>query len=534
MAEESSSQSNVEQSSKKPEQGRRNIIHVIRDWPLSRKISLAAVGAICIILFALLIFQAQKIEYRTLYANLPTKEASSVVTWLKEHNVPYELRNNGKSIYVPGNKVYETRLNLAGAGLPKGGGVGFEVFDKQNFGVTEFTQKVNYQRALQGELARTVTALKPVKSSRVHLVLPEKRLLKEQQKPAKASVVVDLASGRSLDQGQIQGIVHLVSGSIQGLEKDQVTIIDGSGNILNKNSGRLVDGDLGPERLKYINTLESRLEERAQSMLDAALGPGNSVVRVTAQLDFSRKTSTEELYDPDVLVPRSEKSTEKSSGAAASGGIPGTESNLRDGSESTSETASSSSTETVNYEINKTVNRIQDSVGDIERLSVAVLIKEKFVPGGEGEEGTYQARDQEKLNSFKAMVSSALGLKSSRGDTIEVVSMPFNRAQVKGTKVSTQEAGYYKFLPYLKYFFIITGLVLLYFLLIRPVIRTLKGESVQYPMTVRELEEGYGQESEPGQKELEPTAQLKKQIEQEIADKSTTPAQVIRVWLKEG
>src|SRR6056297_980181 len=526
MAEESSSQNNPEQGSKK------NIIQVIRDWPLSRKISLAAVGVICILLFALLIFQSQKIEYRTLYANLPTKEASSVVTWLKENNVPYDLRNNGKSIYVPSNMVYETRLNLAGAGLPQGGGVGFEVFDKQNFGVTEFTQKVNYQRALQGELARTVAALEPVKSSRVHLVLPEKRLLKEQQKPAKASVVVDLATGRSLGSGQIQGIVHLVSGSIQGLDKDQVTVVDGSGNILNKNSGQLVDGELGPERLKYINMLETRLEDRAQSMLNAALGPGNSVVRVSAQLDFSKKMSTEERYDPDVLVPRSEKSTEKTSGASASGGIPGTESNLRDGSGSSSGTASSSSSETVNYEINKTVNRIQDSVGDIERLSVAVLIKDKFMPGGQGQEGEYQARSQEELNSFKAMVSSALGLKSSRGDTIEVVSMPFKKTPVEGTKVSTP-SGYYKYLPYVKYLLIVIGLVLLYFFLIRPLLRTLRGESVQYPMTVRELEEGYGEEGQSA-RELEPTAQLKRQIEQEIAEKRTTPAQVIRVWLKEG
>jgi flagellar M-ring protein FliF len=399
--------------------------------------------------------------------------------------------------------------------------------------VTQFTQKINYQRALQGELARTIAALKPVHSARVHLVLPEKRLLKSQQEPAKASVVVDLVQGQSLNSGQIQGIVHLVSGSIQGLGKNQVTIVDGAGNILNNNSGGLMDGNLGPERLKYIHLLETRLEDRAQSLLDTALGPGNSLVRVTAQLDFSQKVSTQELYDPDVLIPRSEKTTEKSSGESRTGGIPGAESNLRTGTDSTSGTSSSSSSEIVNYEINKTVNQLHKSVGDIERLSVAVLIKDTFVPGGQGKQGSYEARSPEELRSFQTMVSSALGLKSSRGDTIEVVSLPFNNTQAEGTEV-TSATGYYRFLPYLKYVLIGLGIILLYLFLIRPLLRTLQAETVQYPMTVRELEEGYdGGDTQSGV-ELDPAAKLKRQIEKEIIEKRTSPAQVIRVWLKEG
>src|SRR6056297_3089198 len=194
----------------------RNILENIRSWPLPRKLALGGVAALSIILFAVIIFQSNKAEYRPLYTDLPREEAASVTSWLKENGVPYDLENNGRTINVPAGMVYETRLNLAGAGLPRHGGVGFEIFDKQNFGVTKFTQKINYQRALQGELSRTITALEAVKSARVHLVMPEKRLLKNQQEEAKASVVLELEPGRSLDTSQTQGIVHLVAGSIEG------------------------------------------------------------------------------------------------------------------------------------------------------------------------------------------------------------------------------------------------------------------------------------------------------------------------------
>src|SRR6056297_1297335 len=190
----------------------KNILNNLRAWPLSRKLALAGVATLSVVLFAVIIFQTYRAEYQPLYTELPQQEAASVTSWLKEHGVPYKLENSGRSIYVPAGMVYETRLNLAGAGLPSQGGVGFEIFDEQNFGVTKFTQKINLQRALQGELARTIGALDAVKSARVHLVMPEKRLLKEQQEEAKASVVVDLESGRSLGGRQTRGIVHLVAG----------------------------------------------------------------------------------------------------------------------------------------------------------------------------------------------------------------------------------------------------------------------------------------------------------------------------------
>ena len=176
----------------------KNLLANIRNWPLYRKLALAGVVFLSLLFFLLIIFQTNRADYRPLYTDLPQQEAASVTAWLKEQGVPYELKDNGRSIYVAAGEVYETRLNLAGAGLPRQGGVGFEIFDKQSFGVTKFTQKINYQRALQGELARTIAALEAVQSARVHLVMPEESLLQSQRKETKASVVVELADRKSV------------------------------------------------------------------------------------------------------------------------------------------------------------------------------------------------------------------------------------------------------------------------------------------------------------------------------------------------
>jgi flagellar M-ring protein FliF len=226
-----------------------NIVARIREWPRARQISLALVALISLTAFAWIIFQTQKVPYKVLYGNLGKQEASSVVKWLKDQGVPYKLKDQGKTITVPENKVYSTRLKLAGAGLPKGQGVGFEVFDKQDFGVTQFTQQVNYQRALQGELSRTISSMGPVESSRIHLVMPEESLLQQQQKETKASVMVQTKKNQNLSQDQINGIVHLVSGSIEGLKKSNVTVVDHRGRKLSENSEGL-NSPMSPKKLE--------------------------------------------------------------------------------------------------------------------------------------------------------------------------------------------------------------------------------------------------------------------------------------------
>jgi flagellar M-ring protein FliF len=206
----------------------------IMSWPLSRKISLAVAALLSVAIFALIITQARVADYRLLYANLASTDASSVIDWLKNQKIPYRLEDGGRAIHIPADKVYEARLNLAGSGLPQGGGVGFEIFDKQSFGMTDFTQKINYQRALQGELSRTISTLAPVEGARVMLALPAKRLFKDQQKEATASVILKLAPGRQLNDSQVQGIIHLVAGSIEGLAAENINVIDANGNVLSK------------------------------------------------------------------------------------------------------------------------------------------------------------------------------------------------------------------------------------------------------------------------------------------------------------
>lgn len=504
----------------------KNLVENIKNWPLPRKLALAGVTALSLLLFVLIIFQANKAEYMPLYSGLPQKEAASVTGWLKEQGVPYQLGNNGHSISVPAGMVYETRLNLAGAGLPKQGGVGFEIFDKQSFGVTKFTQKINYQRALQGELARTITALEGVKSARVHLVLPEKRLLQDQQEHPKASVVVDLAAGQVLDMGQTQGIIHLVSGSIQGLKKNQVTVVDTNGRTLSRNSGKGLGQAMLPDKLKFKNTLENRLETRAQSLLDRALGRGKSVVRVTAELDFTQEAITKEEYDPDSLVPRSEQITESASGQKRSGGVPGVESNLGGGGRASSGSIpSSKSSEVINYEISKTVKQIKSPVGQVQKISAAVLVAEGFKPGANGEAGTHVPLSPEKIGSIRRMVVSAIGLDPDRGDRIEVVSMPFQKDLVEA---ATPESGptLQEYIPYVKYLVLLCLAALLYLALVRPMLKTLRGASVPSHKTVTELEEVLA--TQP--KALDPPERLR----QAVANSSVSPAQVVKTWLKEG
>ena len=503
----------------------KNLISNIKSWSLSRKLSLAGITALSLLLFVVIILQANRAEYRPLYTELSQEEAASVTNWLKEQGISYQLKNNGRSIYVPAGIVYETRLNLAGSGLPKQGGVGFEIFDKQDFGATNFTQKINYQRALQGELARTISALEAVKSARVHLVIPEKRLFQEQQQQAKASVVLDLMSGQQLDMGQINGIIHLVAGSIEGLEKKMVTVVDTSGRTLSQSTDHDIDQMMLPEKLKFKSMLEINLETRAQSLLDLAMGPGNGIVRVTTDLDFTQEAITKEEYDPESLVPRSEKITEMESGFRQTGGVPGVEANLGENPIIDGSIPTTQSSETTNYEISKTVKQIINPIGMIKNISAAVLLSEKTEPVGEEGEVTPIPFSETEIDTIKRMMISALGIDLERGDRIEVVAMPFKRNLVE-TSETESIASAYEYIPFAKYLVLLFCAFLLYRVLIRPVLKTLRGESIQYNKTVEELESDYGQ----GLKALDPPEGLRK----ELAENSVTPTKVIKAWLKEG
>ncbi len=514
---------------------RGNMWTALKNWPLSRKISLAAVALFSLTLFGLIILQSRQTDFEVLFSNLNQSDAAAITTWLKEHKIPYEIRSGGDSIVIPSDKVYETRLSLASAGLPQGGGVGFEIFDQQSMGITDFVQKVNYLRAMQGELARTVASLAPVAAARVHLALPPQRLFKSQQQHATASVVVKLIPGARLSEAQINGVVRLVSGSVEGLEPDYVTVVDAKGKVLSHRPEEGIDGPMTPGMLEYQQAVERRLQRRAQDMLDRALGMGNSLVKVTAQLDFAQKEKVEERYDPKSAVPRSEQTQEqKETNNSGAGGVPGVQANMGNSASTTVGSVSSGSTssaETINYEISKVVNKTVDPVGTIKYLSVSVLVADVMKKGADGEDAKPQPRSEQELRNIEKMVQSSLGLDKNRGDQISVVSMPFADEFYAKPEVpeATVKDKLYAYLPLLKYLAGFFGALLVYLLLVRPALKTLQSEAtVQHFKTVKELEaEMAAGKSSPVQ--LDPVEQMR----QDILKAEHSPAQVIRSWMSE-
>ncbi|WP_028579370.1 flagellar basal-body MS-ring/collar protein FliF [Desulfogranum japonicum] len=485
MAEETTANETPQQS------GWQNFVSSIKAWPLPRKIALGAVAAISIALFAFIILQARSANYQLLYGSLSEADAGAMVEWLKGQNIPFQLANNGKNILIPSELVHETRLGLASSGLPQGGGIGFEIFDKQSFALTDFVQKVNYVRALQGELARTITSLGPVENARVHLVLPEKRLFKNQQKPSTASVTIKLLPGRRLGESQVNGIVHLVSSSIEGLTQENVTVIDQNGNVLTRPADSGLLGNLSPDMLQFQLQVEQHLEERAQALLDKALGQTNAMVRVTATLDFAQTEKTEEIFDPEEPIIRSEQLVEEKSGSEIVGGIPGVQSNLQGNTTQAAGATppSSRSQRTTNYEISKVISKTINPVGTVQKISVSVLVADKVTPAAEDAPEKIEPRSEAELAAVEKMISSALGIDPTRGDTIEVTSMPFMAPTDFADTQSQVASTLYQYMPVIRWVLLFLAGLIVYFLLIRPVIKTLQGEAEEKHMkTVEEME----------------------------------------------
>jgi flagellar M-ring protein FliF len=512
---------------------KKNLFDVLKEWSLTRKLSLLGVTVVSILLFTTIIMQAQVADYSLLFANMPSRDAANIVEWLKDRKIPYRLEGGGKDIMVPADKVYEARLELAGSGLGEGG-VGFEIFDKQSFGMTDFAQKINYRRALQGELMRTITSLAPVEGARIHLALPEKRLFRAQQQAATASVIIKLHEGRRLKEAQLQGIIHLVAGSVEGLDSEHVTVVDSSGKALSKSRADDAAGGNSPGNLDYQQTVETRLEARAQSMLDRALGAGNSLVRVTAVVDFDQRERVEEALDPDGAVVVSEQASSEKGSSEMTGGVPGVVSNLQDGAQATTKTTPSSrSEETVNYELSKVVSKTVESVGSIKSLSVSVLVADRLTPGAEGADPTQTPRSSKELREIETMVQTALGINAERGDLISVVSMPFETGfEDEPIPAPSLVDKIYPFMPLIKYALLGIAGLLAYLLLLRPLLQSLKGSSEETaPMkTVEELEsELQGSDKLMIGGPSDPLAQLR----QEVLGGDMLPVQVIKNWLNE-
>lgn len=448
-----------------------------------KRLIVGAVALISILAFAALILVANKTDYRPLFANLTTEDAGEIVKKLKDQKVPYQISADGKAILVPSDKVYELRLSLASEGLPQGGGVGFEIFDRKNFGVTEFVQKLNFQRALQGELSRTIAQLAGVEQARVHLVIPEKSLFKESEKPATAAVVLKMKSNRTLRESEVQGVVHLVSSAIEGMDPEHVSVLDSRGKILSKTGPTDAAARMTSSMQEAQRSYEKNLEDKLQTLLDKVVGTGKSVARVSASLEFKQVEKYEERYDPETAAVRSEqRSEEKLGSTSVATGVPGVQANLGRTSPGTGTAGGGSkSDETLNYEVSRTTARIVEPVGQLSKVSVAILVDGKYeapvgAKAGAQEKAKYQPRTPDELQKIEALVKSSVGFNSERGDQVTVANIPFQDTGDTGLGEPEKWWNAPIILPILKNLLIAGGFLLIFLYVIRPLQSLLRVE----------------------------------------------------------
>ncbi len=383
------------------------------------------VGAVAaVIVFIVVIFNMSKPnnEYSVLFTSLESGDASKIVQKLKESKIEYQLADNGSTVLVDKSKVYETRLSLASEGLPESGTVGYEIFDKTNLGMSEFVQKLNYRRALEGELSRTIGWNEEIKRARVHIVIPERALFDKDQKKTTASVTLHLKSSRSAEKIDIAGIQNLVASSVEGMSTKDVVVVDQKGNILSKKTvdeGTLAG--LTSQQYEQQKNVESYLSNKVQSMLDGVLGSGNSEVRVNAELDFTQIEKTVTDFDPEKQVARSEQSISENSESIDSLSYP------------TVSMSKNQSNQISNYEIPKTVERIVKEVGNIKRLSVAALINgtTKVVDKNGQKVIQYIPRNDDEMQKLTDIVKNAVGYDHLRNDQVSVINVPFDNTYLE-------------------------------------------------------------------------------------------------------
>ncbi|VAV85206.1 Flagellar M-ring protein FliF [hydrothermal vent metagenome] len=411
----------------------------------TRLIVYGATLALVIAAFVALVMWSQRPEYRTLFGGLSDEDISAVVENLDSRKVPYKIL--GGAVKVPDNLLYETRIALAGEGLPRGGSVGFEIFDESSFGVTQFVQKINYMRAMQGELARTISQIQAVEGARVHLAVPEKGVFLDDIEKGRASIVLKLRGGGTLTPSQVQGIVHLTASAVDGLLPGDVTVVDTTGRMwTNAANESAVPMGLTAAQFEYKRGLEKDMEKRIQSMLEKTIGVGKVVARVSTEMVTTHVERTEETYDPDGQVVRSEHRTkEKISGGRQSSGVPGVLSNVPGGTGAQAGGLASSSQkqdEVINYEISKVISRVVEPIGKIEKLSVSVLIDGNYeevigeLPEDAPEDAEppvtqkYIERSSDEIQRLEGVVKAIIGFSEIRGDIITIESVPFKSSSM--------------------------------------------------------------------------------------------------------
>ncbi|MBX9812057.1 MAG: flagellar M-ring protein FliF [Burkholderiales bacterium] len=424
---------------------------VLANMPNRQKLGLMVIVATLVALAASAWMWSQTPDYRVLYPNVSDRDGGAIIAALQQMNVPYKFADGGGAILVPADKVHEMRLRLASQGLPKGGISGFELMENPKLGTSQFLEQVNYQRALEGELARSIQSLHAVQSARVHLAISKPSVfVREQPKPS-ASVLLNLHPGRMLEPAQVSAIVHLVASSIADLPAKNVTIVDQNGNLLSSPSGTVNTASLDAGQLKYVQELEQSYTKRIEAILVPIVGASNVRAQVTADVDFSLVERAEEIYKPNATpseaAVRSQQTSESTSSSASSpSGVPGALSNQPPAPASAPLTAAGTGANagtagastpaptppvntrkdsTVNYEVDKTIRHVRQPLGSIKRLSVAVVVNHRKEIDASGKV-THKPLSQTEIAQVTDLVKEAMGYNKERGDTLNVVNSPFN------------------------------------------------------------------------------------------------------------
>jgi flagellar M-ring protein FliF len=469
---------------------------------------------------------------------MTSDDAAMVVEKLKEGRIPYKLEDGGAKITIPDEMVYETRLELAKEGIPRGGGSGLELFDKSSFGMTEFMQNVNYQRALQGELSRTISAIKEISEARVHLTIPKDRLFIADSELAKAAVVLKMR-GNSLGREQVKAIASLVSGAVKGLSPENVQIVDTQGRLLSEflaeEGAPLM---MTQTQLEYQKKVERTLESKVNQILMRTLGKGNAVAQVTAEIDFSKKDITREEFDPNPVL-RSQQSLEISSTNKADGpqGIPGVQSNLAEpdiGNDGRNQEYNKAE-ETQNFEIGKTVTVEQKAYGTIKRVTVAVVVDDRKVAEKDEEDNDVivgKPRTEDEIRSIRNLVAMAVGYNETRGDQIEVSNISFDTtAKDQESEIIKREKTMELVSVVSKY--LLAGIIVLlfYFLVIRKILKRLDKPVTVHEdgsITYGELDQDVGIDVTLDDSFPKTLEELEKEIESELDDSSAVDVDSVK------
>jgi flagellar M-ring protein FliF len=532
-----------------------SLVAFLRSLGAARLAAMVAVTASLIAFFAFVIMRVTTPQMTTLFTDLSGDDSSAIIKDLERQAIPFELRNEGAVIMVPKDRVTRLRMKLAESNLPKGGGVGYEIFDKSDaLGTTSFVQNINHMRALEGELSRTIRAIDRIQAARVHLVLPERPLFSRETPEPSASIVVRVRG--ALEPQQIRAIRHVVASAVNGLKPQRVSIVDEAGQLLADGATSEADNAVGDERR---TAFEKRMRKQVEDIVSSVVGQGRARVQLSADFDYNKVTQTSDRFDPEGRVLRSSQTREESSATAENNGqvtvnneLPGQQRN--DGTTAARE-QSKKSEETNNYEISRTTKTEVTEAGRVNRISVAVLVDGVYSKNEKGEM-VYQDRTKEQLDRIAAVVRSAIGFDQKRGDQVEVVNLRFAEPpSVPAVVEPTALLGMFQFTKDDVMYVIELGVMMLLglvvlFMVIRPLVKRILAAEVIPALTAPSpaLADGGAGEGTPGQALLPGGAVSKIDVAQvqgqvhaqavhrvgELAERNPNEtAAIIRQWLGE-